>query len=127
MNKELRKFGLSLGLGLNILGWVLFYRQREYFIWFTAAGSAVFIMAILFPAILTPLKKILDRIILFIGWLTSVISFSMVFYLIFTPVAFIFKLSGKDLLDRKIDNRAGSYWIKKEKRVSSKESYERMG
>ncbi|HDP16313.1 MAG TPA: polyprenol monophosphomannose synthase, partial [Candidatus Omnitrophica bacterium] len=38
-NREIRGFGFSLGLGLNIAGCVMFYRERPHFIWFTGIGS----------------------------------------------------------------------------------------
>jgi len=127
MNKELRKFGFSFGLGLNILGCILFYRHKEHFIWFTGIGSTVFMLAILCPIMLAPLKKILDKLIVFIGWLTGLISLLIVFYLIFTPVALLFKFLGKDLLNEKINKKSESHWIKRKKDIFSKESYERMG
>jgi len=124
---ELRKFGFSFGLGLNLLGCIMFYRHRGHFIWFSGIGSASFILAILYPAMLAPLKKVLDKLIVFIGRLTGLVSLSIVFYLIFTPIALLFRFLGKDLLNEKINRKSGSYWIKREESVFSKESYERMG
>mgnify|MGYP001577899765 FL=1 len=124
---ELRKFGFSFGLGLNILGRILFYRHKEHFIWFTCVGSAVFILAILCPVILAPLKKLLDKVIFFIGWFTSAITLLIAFYLIFTPIGILTRLFGKDLLDQKIDKKASSYWAKRKQGIFTKQSYERMG
>jgi len=126
MNEGLKKFGFSLGLGLNILGCVLFYRHKGYFIWFSTIGSVALILGVIYPKALTPLKKLLDRIIAIIRWLTSVISLLIVFYLIFTPICFLLKIFGKDLLNKRIDN-ASSYWIKRKQDIFSKQSYERMG
>jgi len=127
INRELRKFGFNLGLGLNILGLIMFYRHREHFIWFTLIGSIVFISALTSPRILGPLKRLLDRLIFIFGWLTSAISLLIAFYLIFTPMALLLKIFGKDLLHQKINKNAATYWIKKKKTPFSKESYERMG
>lgn len=127
MNKEFRKFGFSLGLGLNILGFIMSCRHRGHFIWFSGLGSAVFITAILRPSVLAPLKKILDLVILSISRAISVTSLIIAFYLIFTPIAILLRLFRRDLLNEKIDKRASSYWIKRKDNISSKESYERMG
>lgn len=116
-----------LGLGLNIMGLIMFYRHRAHFIWFSGAGSLVFITAILCPNVLTLLKKILDFVILSISRAISVISLVIVFYLIFTPIAILLRLFGRDLLNKKIDKHASSCWIKRKDNVFSKESYERMG
>lgn len=127
MDKGLRKFGFSLGLGLNILGCILFYRHKEHFIWFSVIGSIALISAIVCPKALAPLKKLLDKLIFIIGWLTSLITLLIVFYLIFTPIAVLLKIFGKDLLDEKINKKTTSYWIKRKNIIFSKESYERMG
>ena len=124
---EMRRFGFNLGLGLNILGCILFYRHRGHFIWFSGIGSMALILAVLRPPILAPLKKVLDKLIFIIGWLTSVISLLIAFYLIFTPIALLLKVFGKDLLNQKIDKTVGTYWIKRKNAPFSKESYERMG
>lgn len=127
MNKEYRKFGFSFGLGLNILGCIMFYRHKEHFIWFTCIGSAALMSAILCPVILAPLKKLLDKVIFFIGWFTSVITLLIAFYLIFTPIGILARLFGRDLLDQKIDKKASSYWTKRKQDIFTKQSYERMG
>ncbi len=129
MSKELRKFGFSLGLGLNILGCIMFYRHKEHFIWFSGIGSFVSVSAILCPSILAFLKRFLDKLIFIIGWLISAISLLIAFYLIFAPIAILLRFFGKDLLNEKIDKKSSSYWIKRKKEgeLSLKDYYERMG
>jgi len=127
MDGNLRKFGFSLGLGLNILGCVLFYRHKEYFIWFSMIGSIALTLGIMRPKALTPLKRLLDRIIAVIERLTSVTSLLIVFYLIFTPIRLLLKIFGKDLLNKKMDRASSSYWIERKQDIFSKQSYERMG
>lgn len=124
---ELRKFGFSLGLGLNILGFIIFLRHKEHFIWFTGIGSIALILTVLCPVTLAPLKKVLDKLIFIIGWLTSVVSLLIAFYLIFTPIALLLKVFGRDLLNQKIDKTASTYWNKRKNTPFSKEFYERMG
>jgi len=127
MNEGLKKFGFSLGLGLNILGCALFYRHKGYFIWFSAIGSFALILGVMYPKALIPLKRLLDGIMAIIGWLTSAISLLIAFYLIFTPISFLLKIFGKDLLNKRMDNASSSYWIKRKQDIFSKQSYERMG
>lgn len=124
---ELRRFGFSFGLGLNILGCILFYRHKEHFIWFSIIGSGALISAIVYPKALAPLKKLLDKLIFIIGWITGVVSLSIVFCLIFAPIGVLLKILGKDLLSEKIDKKISSYWTRRKSIIFSKESYERMG
>ena len=123
-----RKFGFNLGMGLNILGFILFSRHKEYFIWFSTIGSISLVLAILYPKALKPLKKLMDGVIFCFSWVVNVVSFTFMFYIIFTPIGIILRVFRKDLLDQKIDKKANSYWIKREKGIFSKKGfYERMG
>ena len=127
MPQELRKFGFNLGLGMNILGCIMFYRHREHFIWFSTVGSTAFMLAILYPKALFPFKKIIDAVIFSLNWIVSMSSLLIAFYLVFTPIAILARLLGKDFLHKKIDKSTPSYWTKRINPLSSKESYERMG
>jgi len=127
VSRELRKFGFNLGLGLNILGCIMFYRGRSHFIWFSTIGSFALITAILYPGILTFLKKMLDRVIFSFGWIVNKVVLIIAFYIIFTPIALLLRLFGRDLLHQKIDKSANSYWTEHKKLPFSKGLYERMG
>jgi len=48
-----------------------------------------------------------------IGWLVSRIVLGALYYLLFTPVAFFFRLSGRDALRLKPAPAAASYWQSK--------------
>ena len=124
---ELRKFGFNLGLGLNIVGCIMFYRGREHFIWFSSVGSSALVLTILCPVLLTPLKKALDLVIKVFGKTVNMITLLAAFYLMFTPISFLLRLLGKDLLHQRIDSAANSYWARHKKLAFSKEIYERMG
>ena len=125
--KEIRKFGFSLALALNILGCIMFYREKPYFIWFTVIGSLNLASAIIYPKVLIPVKKVLDFVILGAGHLVNAITLMTVFYLIVTPIGILFRIFGKDILDQKIDRTAESYWVKQNIATFSAKFYERMG
>jgi len=46
-----------------------------------------------------------------IGWLTSLLLLAILFYGLFTPVAWLFRLWGRDLLGRKPAPGRPSYWV----------------
>ena len=43
----------------------------------------------------------------------------IVFFIVITPTGFIMKLFGKDLLNKKYNNKNKSYWIDREKSKST--------
>ena len=57
----------------------------------------------------------------FIGDTITAILMMIMFYLVFTPIGIFLRLTGKDLLDRKIDKTIQSYWKLREKTPFDKE------
>ena len=49
-----------------------------------------------------------------IGWLVSQLTLLLLFYVMLTPVALFFRLTGRDYLRRKLSPGASSYWTTKE-------------
>jgi Saxitoxin biosynthesis operon protein SxtJ len=45
-----------------------------------------------------------------IGWVVSRLTLGLLFLLVFTTVAIVFRLVGRDALNRSIDRRAKTYW-----------------
>ena len=124
--KDLRKFGLTIGIVLLIITSLLFYFGRtNYYIWGILA--AVFILAgLLAPMLLKPFNKIWMGFSIILGFITSRIILIVLFYLIITPIALVFRLTGKDPLDLKFSKKANSYWIKRDKTLISKIDFERQ-
>jgi hypothetical protein len=57
------------------------------------------------------------------GFFVSRIVLTALFYLVITPMGFVVRLSGQDLLDERIDRKKTSYW-KKHEGNKDKRSYE---
>ena len=60
-----------------------------------------------------------------LGWVNTRIILTFVYFFIMTPLSLVFKLIGKDPMNRKI-GVADSYWIKREPQVFDKGSYRRQ-
>jgi hypothetical protein len=48
-----------------------------------------------------------------IGWLVSQVLLALLFYCLFTPIALLFRLIGRDPLGRHLDRTRESYWVPK--------------
>ena len=70
------------------------------------------ILGILNSRFLTPLNKIWFKFGIFLGQIISPIVMGIIFFLVVTPIAFIMRVLGKDVLKLK-KNTDNSYWIKK--------------
>ncbi|MFH1406922.1 MAG: SxtJ family membrane protein [Candidatus Omnitrophota bacterium] len=125
--KKLRQFGLTLGIILIAFGVVHFLRQRvSLAVWFFAVGSAILALVLFAPKWLGPLYFVFTKVTRAIGWVNSYVILSLIYYVILTPIALIMRIFGKDSLERKIDKKINSYWVKKSTGKASKETLKRQ-
>lgn len=122
--RQLRDFGLTIGVVLLLIGFWLLWRGRPPAIWFLGAGVIFLTCGFLIPIILWPLQKIWMTLALLIGFFMSRLILLLLFYLVITPVGFFLRLTGRDLLGLKWE-RTDSYWLPK-KTKPDKTSYEKQ-
>lgn len=117
----LRQFGVGLACLLAAVAlWQLFSAQLSPWPWALAAVVAL-LLAGLAPSWLRPLARGWMFIAHWLGFVNTRLLLAMVFFLIITPVAFLFRLMGRDALSLK-HKRARSYWQTQEK-TNSPESF----
>ena len=81
--------------------------------------SLVFLtLGIVNSKILSPLKKIWIKLGEILGKVVAPIIMGVIYFLIITPIGILMRLAGKDLLNIKF-NKNKSYWIKREKNVTT--------
>ena len=126
--KELRKFGITVGLVLIVIGFLFQLVWDNYTVYMIVGsiGALLLFAGILFPNILLPIQKVWMVIAVFLGFVMTRVILSFLFYVVVTLVGFTAKLVGKDFLDRKIDKSKKSYWNKREKTDYTKELTERQ-
>ena len=63
------------------------------------------------PAAIKPVYMAWMVVAFPIGWTVSKVVLAIMLYLVFTPIAFVFRLMGRDALDLRLRRPAGeSYW-----------------
>ena len=60
-----------------------------------------------------------------LGWMNTKIILTLIYFLVITPLALLFKLIGKDPMERKI-TATETYWKNVEKREFDKKNYRRQ-
>ena len=123
-NKELRTFGLSLGLGLMVISTVLRLRGKAYF-YLPYLSGLIVSLALIFPWALSILKGSLERVIKIVTTVITGVLLIFLFYLIITPLGIIAGLFRRRFLKIGFSD-APSYFEKREKRVTDKAVYERQ-
>ena len=111
---DLRKFGISVGGVLVLLGCWLLFRHRvqgPYLIW---PGSLLVLLGLVAPRILKQVYVVWMTIGFVLGLIVSTLLLTLFFYLALAPIGLAARLLGKDFLERKWDKNAPSYWRKRD-------------
>jgi len=125
--KELRKFGVSVGMIFALLAGLLFWREKESYSVFLILAALLVVPGLILPAVLKPIYRVWMTLAVIMGWLMTRVILSLLFYLLVTPIAFSARIFGKDFLDRAFERDGReSYWIKKEPMKTEKKDYERQ-
>lgn len=124
--KELREFGITLGVFFGLLGVLFWWRNKPSFLYLFIASGFFAFFGLLIPIVLKPIQKIWMAIALVMGSIMTRVILSVLFYLVITPIGIICRVLGKDILDLTIDKSRESYWIKREKSIINKVRYEKQ-
>jgi len=73
------------------------------------------ILGLLNSKILTPLNKLWGKFGELLGKIIPPVVMAAVYFLILTPISFLTKILGKDLLKIRFSNKTNSYWINRKK------------
>ena len=107
-----KNFGIVFFVVFFIISvYPLLYGQNLRF-WSLIVAIIFLALGLLNSNILTPLNKVWFKFGLFLGRIISPIVMSMIFFLVVTPISFVMRILGKDVLNLK-KNNSNTYWIKK--------------
>jgi hypothetical protein len=130
-SRMLRQFAVIWLIGFAlvgcIVGWKLgvFHGSAKWtaplIIWTLAAVVGLF--GIVAPQTVRPIYLGWMAIGFPIGYVVSHILFGVVYFVLFTAVAIIFRLIGRDALQRTFDKEAQTYWIKRAAMPSPKDYF----
>ena len=107
--KQLREFGIVMGVFFGILGGLLFWRHRHY-LWAVSASSFFFAFGFFLPQALKPLQKAWMALAVLIGFVMSRVILTVLFFLVLSPLALVSRLFGKIYLDLAFRKSGPTYW-----------------
>ena len=107
-----RSFGLVFFVVFLLISiYPLLHGQNLRF-WSLIVAIIFLALGLLNSKILTPLNKIWFKFGLLLGSIVSPIIMSIIFFFVVTPISFIMKILGKDILNLKLNNN-NTYWVEK--------------
>ena len=114
-----RSFGLVFFFVFVLIGLWPLKSGGDLSIYFICLSVFFLILGLVNSKLLTPLNKLWFKFGILIGSIMAPIVMGIVFFLVVTPTGLMMKLLGKKMLDSKFDKNKKSYWIDRNKQVSS--------
>ncbi len=114
-----KSFGLLFFAVFLILGLWPLKNGENLNLYFIAASVGFLILGLLNSKLLSPLNKLWIKLGEILGIIIAPIIMALVFFVILTPVSFIVRVLGKDLLGLKFLKNKETYWIKRKKNLGS--------
>tara|TARA_B100000035_G_scaffold288821_1_gene274744 strand:- start:653 stop:1036 length:384 start_codon:yes stop_codon:yes gene_type:complete len=107
-----RSFGIVFFVVFLLIALYPLTYSGEIRIWSAIVSLFFLVLGLLNSKILSPLNKLWFKFGIFLGKIISPIILGIIFFLVVTPIGFIMRILGKDVLNLKY-NKNKSYWIKK--------------
>ena len=107
-----RSFGFVFFVVFFLIAIYPLLNEGNFRFWSLIIAIIFLILGILNSKILTPLNKIWIKFGLFLGSIISPIIMGIIFFFVVTPISFVMKVLGKDILNLKRNNN-NTYWIDK--------------
>jgi len=110
--KELRNFGFVLLVGFGVIGFLLRrHGKLDLALGLWSGSAAIAFLSFAAPALARPFYVLWMTIGVAIGFVTSRVVMTVIFYAVISPVAFFFRLSGRDALRLKKSLKGNStHW-----------------
>lgn len=123
--KDLRNFGIVIGVALSILGGLLWWRGKDTYSYLFIVSAVFILFGLVLPNLLRPLQKVWMTLAVIMGWFMTRLILCVLFYLVFTPIGLITRLTGGQFLDLKMGTEK-SYWTYRKPREYSKSDFEKQ-
>ena len=114
-----RSFGIVFFFVFLIISLWPLLNENTLRVWSIIVAIIFLILGLINSNFLTPLNKLWFKFGKILGSVVAPIVMGVIFFLVITPTGFIMKLLGKDLLNKKYNNKVKSYWINREKSKST--------
>ena len=107
-----RSFGIVFFVVFLIISIYPLIYNGELRLWSLFIALIFLFLGLINSRVLTPLNKFWFKFGLLLGRIVSPVIMGFIFFLVVTPIAFMMRIIGKDLLNLKF-NKDKSYWIEK--------------
>ncbi|MFQ5900220.1 MAG: SxtJ family membrane protein [Thermodesulfobacteriota bacterium] len=124
--KELRNFGLTMGIVLGVIAGLLLWKGRETYTYFIVLSLFFFVGGFAFRPLLRPIYYVWMTFATILGWVMTRVILCVVFYIVISPISLAARFLGKSFMDIAPSEGADTYWKKREPTSFDKDRCERQ-
>jgi hypothetical protein len=111
---DLRNFGLIVGGIFGAIGlWPVVIHGQSIRPWALGLAAALMLPALLAPGVLRPAYRVWMALGAALGWINTRLVLGLIFYGLITPMALVFRLIGRDPMQRAFDPGVTTYRVPK--------------
>ena len=107
-----RSFGIVFFIVFFLVALYPLIYSNDIRIWSLLISLIFLILGLINSRVLTPLNKLWFKFGILLGKIVSPIIMGIIFFLVVTPIGFIMRILGKDVLNLKFNSNK-TYWIEK--------------
>jgi|TARA_Y100000817_G_C16554496_1_gene410286 hypothetical protein len=107
-----RSFGIVFFIVFLLIALYPLINEENFRLWSLVISLIFLVLGLINSQILTPLNKLWFKFGILLGKIVSPIIMGIIFFFVVTPIGFIMRAIGKDLINLKYNNNK-SYWIEK--------------
>ncbi len=114
-----KSFGIVFFIVFLIIGLYPLLNKEDIRVWSIIFSLIFLILGLVNSNLLTPLNKAWIKFGILLGNIISPLVLGIIFFLVVLPTGILMRLFKKNFLGLKFDKNLKSYWINKEKQLSS--------
>ena len=114
-----RNFGVVFAIVFLIIALFPLLGEGAIRIWAIAVSGVFLSLALFLPNILSIPNKLWFKFGMLLGAIVAPIVMALVYFITVAPIGLLMRLTGKDILQQKLDKNIQSYWIERDKPVDT--------
>ena len=108
--RALRKFGLTMAVAFGLLAALLWWRDKDWWVYVIAVALLFGFLGVVAPRVLGPVERAWMKLAELLGAVMSRVVLTIGFFIAVTPVGLYMRLRRRDLLNLRLDPEAETYW-----------------
>lgn len=114
-----KNFGYTFSIIFLVISLLPFYMSYLYNLVFFVISLFIFTITRLKPSMLLIPTAIWNKIGLLFGSVVSIILLTLIYSVTILPIKIIMKILNFDVIDKKIDYKRKTYWVKRNSKINS--------